>query len=216
MFSATLTPSLEEKAAIYKAAADKSGMWQAHNNLGAVHIEMALAGDKSKLDGAATQLEIAANKNKLSATVQSNLAAVKTLQMNYGEATAILNEVSGASNEVAGKVSAMKAAIEVRNAQYDKAKSDFASAKMNDAAKIDKGLAHLLTGEYNQADAAFGQVDSAAAAYLLAVSAARQSNAAGVMSNLKKAVDAEPSYKDMALNDLEFTKYADAVNQAVK
>ncbi|MFK7951831.1 MAG: hypothetical protein AB8B73_03220 [Ekhidna sp.] len=216
MFSATLTPSLEEKAAIYKAAADKSGMWQAHNNLGAVHIEMALAGDKSKLDGAATQLEIAANKNKLSATVQSNLAAVKALQMNYAQAYIILNKVTGASNDVAGKVNAMKGSIEVKNGQYDEAKASFASAMMNDAANIDKGLAHLLTGEYTQADAALGQVDNATASYLLAVSAARQNNAADVMSNLKKSVDAEPSYKDMALNDLEFTKYADAVNQAVK
>ena len=50
----------------------------------------------------------------------------------------------------------------------------------------------------------------------LASSAARQNNASEVGSNLKKAVDAEPSYKDMALNDLEFTNYADAVNEAVK
>ncbi len=216
MFSATLTPSLEEKAAIYKAAADKSGMWQAHNNLGAVHIELALAGDKSKLDGAATQLEIAAKKNNVSATVQSNLAAVKALQMNYDEAYSALNGISGASNDVSGKVNAMKGAIEVRMAEYAKAKASFTSAKMNDAANIDKGLAHLLSGEYSQADAAFGKVNSAAASYLMAVSSARQNNAAGVGTNLKKAVDAEPSYKDMALNDLEFTKYADAVNQAVK
>lgn len=216
MFSATLTPSLEEKAAIYKAAADKSGMWQAHNNLGAVHIELALAGDKSKLDGAATQLEIAAKKNNVSATVQSNLAAVKALQMNYDEAYSTLNGISGASNDVSGKVNAMKGAIEVRMAEYAKAKASFTSAEMNDAANIDKGLAHLLSGEYSQADAAFGKVNSAAASYLMAVSSARQNNAAGVGTNLKKAVDAEPSYKDMALNDLEFTKYADAVNQAVK
>lgn len=216
MYSATLTPSLEEKAAIYKAAADKSGSWEAHNNLGATHIEMALAGDKSKLDGAATQLEIAAKKNSTSATVQSNLAAVNALQMDYAQAYIILNKVTGASNEVAGKVKAMKGSIEVKNGQYDEAKASFASAKMNDASNIDKGLAHLLTGEYSQADAAFGKVDNATASYLMAVSAARQNNAAGVGTNLKKAVDAEPSYKDMALNDLEFTKYADAVNQAVK
>lgn len=217
MFSATLTPSLEEKAAIYKAAADKSGKWEAHNNLGAVHIQMALAGDKSKLDGAATQLEIAAKKNNSSATVKANLAAVQALQMNYDEAYATLaNAMSGSSNEVGGRVKAMQGAIEVRNAEYAKAKASFGSATMNDAANIDHGLAHLLTGDYSQADAAFGKVKSAAASYLLAVSAARQNNAAGVGSNLKQAVDAEPSYKDMALNDLEFTKYADAVNQAVK
>ncbi|GAB4242341.1 MAG: hypothetical protein Tsb0034_19750 [Ekhidna sp.] len=215
MFSATLTPSLEEKAAIYKAAADKSGMWQAHNNLAAVHIEMAKRGDASKLDGAATQLEIAMNKNADAAEIKTNMGAVQVLQGNYDEAYETLSGVSG-SNDINAMVSAMKGAIEVRMAKYDDAKATFASAKMTDNAIVDKGLAYLLSGDYSMADAEFKQVERADAYYLLAVSAARQNNASGVGSNLKKAVDAEPSYKDMALNDLEFTNFADAVNSAVQ
>lgn len=216
MFSATLTPSLEEKAAIYKAAADKSGMWQAHNNLAAAHIEMAKRGDASKLDGAATQLEIAMNKMASSAEVQSNMAAVQVLQGDYDAAYETLGGVSSSSNDINGKVSAMKGAVEVRMAEYDKAKASFASATNNENVMVDRGLAHLLTGDYSMADAEFKQVERADAYYLLAVSAARQNNASGVGSNLKKAVDAEPSYKDMALNDLEFTNFADAINEAVK
>lgn len=216
MFSATLTPSLEEKASIYKAAADKSGMWQAHNNLAATHIEMALKGDKSKLDGASTQLEIAANKNGSAAEVQANMAAVQVLQGDYDAAYETLGGVSSSSNDINGKVSAMKGAVEVRMAEYDKAKASFTSAKNTENVMIDRGLAHLLSGDYKMADAEFKQVERADAYYLLAVSAARQNNAADVGSNLKKAVDAEPSYKDMALNDLEFANYADAVNEAVK
>ena len=34
MYAATLTPSLEEKAAIYEAATKKGSNWNAHNNLG--------------------------------------------------------------------------------------------------------------------------------------------------------------------------------------
>lgn len=216
MFSATLTPSLEEKAAIYKAAADASGMWQAHNNLAAVHIEMALKGDDSKLDGAATQLEIAAKKSPNVAEVKSNMGAVQVLQGNYEEAYATLGKVSTSNNDINGRVNAMKGAIEVRMAKYDDAKASFASASMSDNASVDKGLAYLLSGEYTQADGALGQVERADAYYLLAVSSARQNKAADVGSNLKKAVDAEPAYKDMALNDLEFTSFADAVNNAVK
>ncbi|WP_424961244.1 tetratricopeptide repeat protein [Ekhidna sp.] len=216
MFSATLTPSLEEKAAIYKAAADKSGMWQAHNNLAAAHIEMAKRGDASKLDGAATQLEIAMNKMSSAAEVQSNMAAVQVLQGDYAAAYETLNGVSSSSNDINGRVNAMKGAVEVRMAEYDKAKASFASATNNDNVIVDRGLAHLLSGDYSMADAEFKQVERADAYYLLAVSAARQNNASEVGSNLKKAVDAEPSYKDMALNDLEFTNYADAVNEAVK
>lgn len=215
MYSATLTPSLEERAGIYKAAADKSGLWQAHNNLAAVHIELAKRGDASKLDGAATQLEIAMNKNGNAAEVKANMGAVQILQGNYEEAYATLSDVSG-NNDVNAMVSSMKGGLEVRMGKYDEAKATFASAKMSDNAIVDKGLAYLLSNDYNMADAEFKQVQRADAYYLLAVSAARQTRAADVASNLKKAVDAEPSYKDMALNDLEFTNFADAVNNAVK
>ena len=214
MFSATLTPSLEEKAAIYKAAADASGMWQAHNNLAAVHIELALAGDMAKLDGAATQLEIAMKKDE-NAMVMSNMGAVQLLQGNYEEAYATLGDVSG-GNEVNSKTAAMKGSLEVRMAKYDDAKASFASAQMNDNARIDRGLAYLLSGEYAVAEAEFNKVKTADGYYLAAVAAARQNNAGGVGTNLKKAVDEEPSYKDWALNDLEFTNFADAVNNAVK
>lgn len=216
MFSATLTPSLEEKAAIYKAAADKSGMWQAHNNLAAAHIQMANRGDASKLDGASTQLEIAMNKNADAPEVKANMAAVQILQGNYDAAYETLNGISGASNDVSGKVNAMKGSIELKMGEYDKAKASFASATSGDNIIVNRGLAHLLSGDYSMADAEFKQVDRADASYLLAVSAARQGNAANVGTNLKKAVDAEPSYKEMALNDMEFTNFADAVNEAVK
>ena len=216
MFSATLTPSLEEIACIYKAAADASCMWQAHNNLAAAHIEMAKKGDASKLDGAATQLEIAMNKMESAPEVQTNMAAVQILQGNYEAAYATLGSVSSSSNDINGKVNAMKGSLEVRMAEYDKAKASFASAEDSDNVKFDNGLAHILSGDYSQADAVLGGVESADAYYLLAVSAARQDNASEVMAQLKKAVDAEPSYKDVALNDLEFANYADSVNEAVK
>ena len=214
MFSATLTPSLEEKAAIYKAAADATGKWEAHNNLAAVHLEMAIKGDDSKLDGAATQLEIAMNKNS-NAIVQANMGALQVLQGNYAEAYATLGEVSG-SNDVNAKVAAMKGAQEVRMAKYDDAKASFASAADSDAVTVDKGLAYLLSGDYSQADNNLSEVSSADANYLLAVSAARQNNAADVGKYLAEAVKLNPELKDMALNDLEFASFADAVNNAVK
>lgn len=215
MFSATLTPSMEEKAAIYKAAADATGSWEAHNNLGATHLSM------GNLDDAATQLEIAANKNGNSAIVQANLGAVQALQMDYDKAYATLGGVSGASNDVSSKVNAMKGAIEVRMAKYDDAKASFASAMLDDAANIDKGLAHLLTEDYSEANSALGNVSSdngldGIAAYLMAVSAARTNNATGVGINLKKAIDADPSLKDKALNDLEFVKFDAARKGAIK
>ncbi len=214
MFGATLTPSLEEKATIYKVVADSTGMWQAHNNLAAVHLELAMKGDASKLDGAATQLEIAMNKDN-NAIVQANMGALKVLQASYEEAYATLSGVSG-DNEVNAKVAAMKGGLEVRMSNYDDAKASFASAVDSDNALLDKGLAYLLSGDYTQADAIFSEVESAEASYLMAVSAARQNNADEVQELLTSAIKSEPSLKDKALNDLEFAKFADAVNEAVK
>lgn len=214
MFSATLTPSLEEKAAIYKAAAEATGMWEAHNNLAAVHLELAKKGDNTKLEGAATQLEIAMNKQN-DPIVQANMGALQVLQGKYEEAYATLGGVSG-SNEVNANVAAMKGALEVRMSKYDDAKASFASAAESTSTSVDQGLAYLLSGDYSQADAAFAKAGTAEAYYLAAVSSAKQENAAGITSNLMEAVKADPELKDKALNDLVFAKYADAVNGAVK
>jgi hypothetical protein len=48
----------------------------------------------------------------------------------------------------------------------------------------------------------------AIAYYGAAVASARLGNADGVVSNLTSAVKADPSLKEAALSDLEFTKFA--------
>src|SRR5687768_8867261 len=66
MYAATLTPSLDEKAAIYEAATKKGSNWNAHNNLGAVYIAQAIENPSNAAalaDKAQAQLEIAARLN---------------------------------------------------------------------------------------------------------------------------------------------------------
>ena len=215
LFSATLTPSVKERSDIYKVATKKIGSWVAHNNLGVTYLRM------NQLDDAATQLEIALNKNTESALVQSNLAAVRSLQGNHDQAYEILQNISNGSNEIMAKVNAMKGAIEVRQANYKKAQESFRNSILNDAANIDRGLAHLLDGDYSQADEALNLVDEngdmgTTALYLLAVSAAKQSNRDDVASYLSKAVSQDASLKDKVINDLEFANFANEVNQAIK
>lgn len=219
-FAATLTPSNTEKAGIYDALAKETGAWEDYNNLAAVEIELGME-DKSQLDAALNHLEIAAKKNESAAPVKANMGAVYILQGEYGKALAVLSEVSGAANDVQGKVNAMIGALQVRAAKYDQAKTAFNSATMNSTANFDKGLLHILVGEYTLADAflteAAKQNDiKADAYYLLAVSAARQNKASDVQTNLRSAVGFEPSYKDKALNDLEFVNFANEVQEAVK
>lgn len=225
LFAATLTPSLSEKEGIYKKASG-SGSWVAHNNLGAVYIDMAAkkSGSEAKtlVDQAVTQFEIAKKKNAKSSEVLANMAAAYMMQGDYAKAydAAVMVEGASPSNDVAGKAKAMKGATQVIKGEYSASKASFTGAKSSELVSFDHGLAALLNGDYEEAKGLLSKVtgDSAGsdAAYLRAVVAARMNDAAAVTSNLKNAVMKDPALKDKALNDLEFNKYADAVAQAVK
>lgn len=225
MFSATLTPSLDEKAAIFEAGT-KSGAWQAHNNLAAVYLQMAEkaeGAEKTELvQKAVTQLEIAQNKSQ-SPVVSANLAAANMMQNNFEQAMTALSDAESASpsNEAASNISGMKGSIQLMNGSYDEALASFASSAENDMVTFDKGLTQLLAGSYDEAQSTLSNVTSnekvgAQASYLMAVAAARQNNASEVTQYLKDAVEKEPSFKERALNDLEFTDYSDAVADAVE
>lgn len=224
LFSATLTPSLDEKAAIYKAAT-KTGAWQAHNNLGAVYLEKAKKGEASAttlISDAITQFEIADKKSQ-AAEVDANFAAAYMLQGEYAKAEASLTTAEGEtpSNSTASNIKGMKGSVLLMNGKYDAAKAAFASAAKSETVTFDTGLTQLLSGDFATAKTTLGGVTTseklgAEANYLIAVASARQGNASDITTSLKAAVAKDPSLKDKALNDLEFVNYADAVAQAVK
>lgn len=222
LFSATLTPSLDEKQAIFETAA-KSGDWRAHNNLGAVLIEQAkMAGDMSILDDAMTQLEIAGNKMN-SPVVQTNMAAAAMLKGDTEAASEAIGEAMSASpsNMVSAKLKGMQGAIQLMSGEYDEAEASFAAAESSDEVTFDKGLTSLLRGDYSAAQLTLNGVTdseelSADAYYLKAIASAKQNNAEGLGSNLKQAVSKDANLKELALNDLSFAAFADAVAEAVR
>ena len=226
LFSATLTPSLEEKEAIFKAASKKTGSWVAHNNLGAVYLDMATikegAAKKQLVESAVTQLEIAKKKNDKAPEVYANLASAYMMQGEYDKAIEAVNKAEGSSpsNAVRGNVRGMKGSVQLMKADYAGSKASFTGATQSEAVAFDAGLNALLSNDYEAAKTSLskvtGELFGAEAAYLRAIVAARTNDASGVTSNLKIAVQKDPSLKDKALNDLEFAKYADAVAQAVK
>lgn len=222
LFSATLTPSLDEKEAIYKAAT-KSGDWRAHNNLGATLLEKAkMAGNSQLIEDAITQLEIAANKQN-SAIVQTNMAAAAMLQGDKESASEAIDDAMSASpsNMVSAKLKGMKGSLQLMSGDYEEAKASFASAEASQEVTFDKGLTSLLTGDYSDAQTTLSGVTdsetlSADAYYLKAIASAKQNNAQGLGSNLKQAVSKDASLKEKALNDLSFANFADAVAEAVR
>ncbi|MBX2965861.1 MAG: hypothetical protein KF845_06925 [Cyclobacteriaceae bacterium] len=216
MYSATLTPSLEEKAAIYEAATKNGTNWNAHNNLAAVYIAQAIenpSNASSLVDKAKTQLDIAARINE-AAEVHANQASVSNLQGNayaaYNSANKALS--SGLRGDNAAGVNGVKGSAAIVMARYSEAVSAESAAANTADNLFNKGLAQLLNKDYQNALNSFGEasrLDSnhALAAYGAAVASARLSNADGVVSNLTNAVKIDPSLKETALTDLEFSKW---------
>jgi hypothetical protein len=227
MYAATLTPSLEEKAGIYEAATKKGTNWTAHNNLGAVYI--AQAGENPSnasalADKAAAQLEIA-QRIQDAPEVHANLASVHMLKGNAYAAWAHAAKAlsSGLAGDNVAGVNGVKGSAEIVKAQYSAAVSSESAAIDNADNLFNKGLAQVLNKDYQNALTSFKEATAknsnlAIAHYGAAVASARLNNADGVVSNLTSAVKADPSLKEAALSDLEFTKYAstEAFRNALK
>ncbi|MDZ4716348.1 MAG: hypothetical protein SH819_12860 [Cytophagales bacterium] len=226
MYSATLTPSLDEKAAIYTAATKKGTYWNAHNNLAATYIQQAIENPSrmAELAGkASVQLDLAM-KIKETGEVNANLASVALMNGNPYKASGYANKaLNGASNDVARGVNGVKGASEIYMAKYDAAVRSESSALTTDVNLFNKGLAQLLSKDYASAENSFSEAtkknsNMAAAFYGAAIAGARSGNADKVVSNLTSAVKVDPSMKEMALTDLEFSKFntSEAFRSALK
>jgi hypothetical protein len=215
MYAGSLTPSLEEKAAIYEAATKKGTNWNAHNNLGATYIAMAMENPSraSELaDKASAQLEIA-SKIQNTPEVNANLASIALWKGNPYKAYSYANQaLNGASNDVSRGVNGVKGASEIYMAKYNDAVRSESSATTTAVNLFNKGLAQLLNKDYSNASSSFSEAsransNMAVAFYGAAVAAARSGSADAVVSNLSSAVKIDPSLKERALTDLEFTKF---------
>lgn len=227
MYAATLTPSLEEKAAIYEAATKKGTYWNAHNNLGAVYIAQAIENPTNAAalaDKAAAQLDIAV-KLQDAPEVHANMAAVSMFKGNAYAAYDHANKALGAglTGDNAAGVNGIKGSAEIVMAKYADAIRSESSATDNALNLFNKGLAQVLNKDYQNAMTSFGEASAkdanlAIAYYGAAVASARLGNADNVVSNLTKAVGIDPSLKEAALTDLEFDKYqaTDTFRNALK
>jgi hypothetical protein len=226
MYSATLTPSLEEKAAIYEAATKKGSNWNAHNNLAATYIQQAIENPSAAsglVDKAAVQLDLAA-KIKETPEVNANLATVTLWKGNPYKAYSYANKaLNGASSDVSRGVNGVKGATEIYQAKYADAVRSTSSSTDSYVNLFNKGLAQLLSKDYSNAASSFAastgkNPNYAIAFYGAAVAAARNNSGDAVVSNLVSAVKLDPSLKEKALTDLEFAKFnaTDAFRNALK
>ena len=217
MYAASLTPSLEEKEAIYKAAIKKEDSWNAHNNLGAVYIANAIENPSEAANyaqQAETQFDIANNKNA-SAEAFVNLGSVYLFQGNKAKAREALGKASTMSgnNELTAGMNGVAGSVNIMLAYYDNAVKELSGSEETSVNMFNKGLAYILTKDYQNAVTSFGEaVDlddgNAKAYYGMAVAHARMNNGSKASEMIKKAVDNDASLKERAATDLEFANFA--------
>ncbi len=217
MYAASLTPSLTEKASIYKAAIKKSDAANAHANLAATYIAMAMEDDTKteEMAGLAeTQVDLANTKSP-SAEAYTTAASVYLMQGNMDKAADALAKAASMdpSAETANGLKGVRGAIEIRRGEYSDASGSLSGAVESADNLFNKGLAYLLNKDYDNALGAFGeaaavQSDYAMAYYGMAIANARKGDGGKVAENLKSAVGYNTSLKAMAINDLEFKSFA--------
>jgi hypothetical protein len=193
-YAATLTPILSEKEEIYVALVKKSDSWVAHNNLGAVYLEMAKReADDAKQAKLVEKAVVSLNmslKKQSSGEAHVNLASAALLKGDRAAArTEALNAINDSlSNDNVKKgANGIQGVLDIKDGKYDMA------------------IQNLSKYQAMKANDAFGF-------YLAAVTAARQGDEAGVTSNVKQAVALNRSLAEKALNDLEFANFANSEN----
>jgi tetratricopeptide (TPR) repeat protein len=220
-YAAYLTPSLKEKAAIYEATVKTYDNWAAHNNLGAVYLNMAIEGEgdmNSNVDKAVTQFQISVNK-KNNAYAKGNNGSAELMQGNVEKAYASVSDAVSMNppSKIVYGFNGTKGSIEIMTANYSDAVRTLSSAADNADNLFNKGLAQVLAKDYQNAVITFDELadkdsDYAMAYYGAAVASSRLGKAGDVVSNVKKAVDSDPELKSKAAGDLEFAKYASDSN----
>ena len=193
LYAATLTNDAAEQEAIYTQASRLfPNDYRAFNNLGKLAYE---AGDLNKAEGLFKQ----ALSKQDAPEVNNNLALVALAKGDKAAAEQYLGKASGAN-----ELSETMGNLYVAQGQYDRAVNAFGDAKTNSAA-----LAQILAKDYNKARTTLDAVQrpDAYTSYLKAIVGARTNNLNMVTTHLREAISKQPSLKQQAAADLEFSKY---------
>lgn len=199
----TLVENPADKQAWYQKTTQLYGNdYRAFNNLAQ------LAYQKGDLASAESYLNKAKSLKADASEVNTNLALIALNKGNVDAAETYLAKGSGANSfqEVMG-------CLNIAKGNYSQAAGNLTGSATNSAA-----LAQLLNKDYASAKSTLDKVTNpdAYTVYLKAVAAARTNDAAGVSTNLTKAISMDSSLAQRALNDLEFINFATTVKSLVK
>lgn len=217
LYAAANNPSLTEKQKIYEAAAKKNDTYVVHNNLGAVHLQLAMqTSGREMTNHVSTALNHfnISNQKQSNVFAQANIGMALAMQGNLWGAHDALTKAAGMNpgNEVSQGVNGAKGAVEIKVGRYDLAIASLNRATNRSVDQFNKGLTQLLRKDFRNAQSTLESVISSDRAYVMAhyvaaVAAARQDNENKVIEHLRNAINADSSLKAKAATDLEFRQY---------
>ncbi|PDH50694.1 MAG: hypothetical protein CND58_00615 [Rhodothermaeota bacterium MED-G16] len=232
LFAGGLTPDLTEKAAIYGAAVKWGGTWQAHNDFGAVHIQLAKEEEDGSenqlklLEAAKTQLDISNNKTE-NAEAHLNLAAIAAMKYDWNLAYEhVLNAEKLDLSHSKTDMILSKGTLSIPLGDYDRAMTTLNTIPNNGWGMYRRGVMKVMMGDLAGAKSEMTSLrkylaemnieEQGGLDYIHAVISAREGNATGVTSHLKEALSKDDGdLKERLVNDVEFLNYSDAVNAAM-
>ena len=197
LYAATLTDDLNTKLAIYKAGQQLFPRCaRVFNNAAAVNIEL------GNIDAAGKDIEMANQLAPGNAYIQNNLGVIAAYKGDYDNAKNLFTTASsrdvntstniGIINIVQGDYQAASTALASNNCTYNLA------------------MSQLISGNEQAALNTLNcSPESAQVFYLKAIIGSRRNDTGLLYDNLRKAIAAEPSYKNIANKDREFIRYFD-------
>lgn len=200
LYAATLFDNNGDKLAIYETAMKQfPSDWRGFNDAGMILFEM------GKIEQAKANFQKADQMAANNKVIKNNLGAVELKNGNVKEAEVLFGAATGVGNEV----NYNKGIVAIMKGDYKAAVDYFGKCNCENAA-----LANLLAGNNSEAAKKLSEnkSDSALAAYLKAVVAARNNDTNAVLSNLKAACAKDAAMKQLAATDLEFAKLFDNVD----
>ena len=195
MYAATLHDGNEVIRVVYEnVTIHFPKNWLGYNNAGSVEVEMGNIQAAKELFLKADEL------SPDNGIILNNLGVVYCYMETYCKAEDYFNKAKAKGiNE-----NYNLGTIEILKGDYGQASQMLSSYDCS----YNKGLAQLMNGSTGQAENTLKCApENAETLYLLAVVGARTNNTSMMIENLSKAIEVNPDYKGVAINDKEFIKY---------
>ncbi|MCY4419177.1 MAG: hypothetical protein OXB93_04950, partial [Cytophagales bacterium] len=111
----------------------------------------------------------------------------------------------------------VEAALDIKRGKYEEANRSLEKGNQSAFTRYNKGLLAVLTSEYATAKELLAQnlkvvPEHVKTHYLLAIVSARLGEEEAVLKHLKQAILLDSSFKEKAIEDLEFADFKEAVS----